>query len=94
MEITEQVKAILSEMNDLLDTMVKHNTAPRPDQVERIVEALGTISAVVSPESSTSSAAVGDSMRSALKIPLIKWQPMSPKAPVPKSHQPRHTKGW
>ena len=31
---------------------------------------------------------------SALKAGCKTWQPMSPKAPVPKSHQPRQFQGW
>ena len=31
---------------------------------------------------------------SAMNAMLAVWQAMSPKAPVPKSHQPRQLKGW
>jgi len=58
-----------------------------------MMDELGNISDVVSPESFTSSTAAACSIRSALNVPLIAWHPMSPRAPVPKSHQPRHTNG-
>jgi len=33
-------------------------------------------------------------MLSAMNGRLHVWQAMSPSAPVPKSHQPRHSNGW
>jgi hypothetical protein len=66
----------------------------RAGTFQRIVDDVGYMSFVVSPVSATSSTAEACSIFSALNGPLSEWQPMSPRAPVPKSHHPRHTKGW
>ena len=52
----------------------------------------GYVSGLIAPEMAET--AIGASSFKARKAMFVVWQAMSPRAPVPKSHQPRQSCGW
>src|SRR5581483_3514172 len=68
------------------------NMSPRAGKLERIIDQEGAMSSFKGEES-TSSTLLGAPSFSAQFAPSMTWQPMSPKAPQPKSHQPRQLNG-
>ena len=77
----------------VLDTEVEE----RIDYELRVIDEMGAVSSAISGGhwwfEELASTLVGWPSRSALKTAESWWQPMSPRTPVPKSHQPRQAKG-
>src|SRR5579871_399045 len=59
---------------------------------KRILDHLGYESLLFSPDSASTE--MGLRRSRAMKGRLTVWQAISPRAPVPKSHQPRQAKVW